>query len=169
MTEKCRFRVVTAKQEPGDPVEVTGHIGEPEGATGGQQEAGQGDTAAGGPGGDDDTTPLSPQLGMKRRYHDDGVGCREELWSLQDVIFTDRVQSVRVGRVVKIDGLFAAVHFPVRCEGGRGEEEEEAMEEGEEGGMLDRCRLLRKDDLVVCYGHCFVSMATVMSSLTVGN
>lgn len=97
--------------------------------------------------------------GSKRRYTEEGPGGHEELWSLHDVIFTDRVQSVRIGRVLKVDGLFAAVHFPVKGEGGRGEgrEEgrregeggEEAMEEGEGAELLEKCRLLRKDDLVV--------------------
>lgn len=97
--------------------------------------------------------------GTKRRYTEESPSGREELWSLHDVIFTDRVQSVRIGRVLKVDGLFAAVHFPVKGEGGRGEggEEgrregeggEEAMEEGEGAELLDKCRLLRKDDLVV--------------------
>ena len=94
-------------------------------------------------------------LGMKRPYSEEGGSGREELWSLHDVIFTDRVQSVRVGRVLKIDGLFAAVHFPVKGEVGKGEEgrEEEGrgepMEEGDGAEVLERCRLLRKDDLVV--------------------
>ena len=81
--------------------------------------------------------------GTKRRLSDDGggEGGKEELWCLHDVIFTDRVQSVRVGKVVKIDGLFAAVHFP-----GRGEGEPMA---GEGAEVLESCRLLRKDDLVV--------------------
>ena len=107
--------------------------------------------------GEEGGAPPTPHLGVKRRYHDDGAGGREEQWSLHDVIFTDRVQSVRVGRVVKIDGLFAAVHFPGRREGVRreGGEGEEKMEEGEEGGVLGRCRLLRKDDLVVRLVTCF--------------
>ncbi|CAI8024034.1 E3 ubiquitin-protein ligase UBR5 [Geodia barretti] len=129
MSEKCRFRVVTARDEPveTEPSEGSKRTGEEGGA------------------------PPTPHLGVKRRYHDDGAGGREEQWSLHDVIFTDRVQSVRVGRVVKIDGLFAAVHFPGRREGVRreGGEGEEKMEEGEEGGVLGRCRLLRKDDLVL--------------------
>lgn len=129
MSEKCRFRVVTARRES---VEAEGS----ERSKNPEEEG--------------EALP-TPHLGMKRRYHDDGVGGREEMWSLHDVIFTDRVQSVRVGRVVKIDGLFAAVHFPGKNERGRKEGEEEKMEEEEkEGdGLLDRCRLLRKDDLVV--------------------
>ena len=86
--------------------------------------------------------------GTKRRLSDDGggEGGKEELWCLHDVIFTDRVQSVRVGRVVKIDGLFAAVHFPGR---GEGESGGEPMATGEGADVLESCRLLRKDDLVV--------------------
>ena len=126
MSEKCRFRVLTHEST----TETESH---PEGSKRSGDQEGE-----------------PPHLGVKRRYHDDGgVGGREELWSLHDVIFTDRVQSVRVGRVVKIDGLFAAVHFPGR-RGEGGAEREEEMEVGEEGeGVLERCRLLRKDDLVV--------------------
>ena len=138
MSEKCRFSVVT-RQDPGGP----GESGEP-GEVREQRES-----------------SATPQLGTKRRYHDDGVvGGREELWSLHDVIFTDRVQSVRVGRVVKIDGLFAAVHFPVSGEDVEGESGDEVMEEGD--GVLERCRLLRKDDLVV---SCVAMTTTPMSSL----
>ena len=121
MSEKCRFRVVSTRDS--SPEVKRSEVTERSGGEGG-----------------------APQLGTKRRYHDDGVCGREELWGLHDVIFTDRVQSVRVGRVLKVDGLFAAVHFPVRSEGVRSEEE---MEEEVEG-VLERCRLLRKDDLVVC-------------------
>ena len=55
-----------------------------------------------------------------------------------------------MGHVLKLDGLFAAVHFPTQ--GGGGEREEGRMEGVEEEGvaeLLDSCRLLRKDDLVV--------------------
>ena len=146
MSEKCRFRVVTVGQETGDPGTAEGHRGRegPGGHRGREGPGGQGER------GETSVSLQPPQLGVKRRHSDDGVGGREELWSLHDVIFTGRVQSVRVGRVVKIDGLFAAVHFPVKSDEGRGEEGEgrgEPMEEGE--GVLDRCRLLRKDDLVV--------------------
>ena len=124
MSEKCRFRVVTAK-------EVLPEV------TGSKVAVSEGDSSL-----------PSPHLGVKRRYHDD-VGGREELWSLHDVIFTDRVQAVRVGRVVKVDGLFAAVHFPGRSEGLSGDDRmDEGVPEGEQVA-LDQCRLLRKDDLVV--------------------
>lgn len=158
MSEKCRFSVMKGSK-------VAGGTGEP-----GEQGEGR------------ETSNLAPpQLGKKytvllilvrikccdflpgtkRRYTDEGSGGREELWSLHDVIFTDRVQSVRMGRVLKVDGHYAAVHFPVKGEGVRGEgegreevrregeEKEEPMEEGEGAELLEKCRLLRKDDLVV--------------------
>ena len=86
--------------------------------------------------------------GTKRKYSEDacfesaptftpGTGSKREVWSLRDVIFTDHVTNVRVGSVVKIDGIYAAVHYPAVSD------EELAQV------SLDNCRLLRKDDLVV--------------------
>ena len=60
------------------------------------------------------------------------------MWSLRDVIFTDHVTNVKVGSVVKLDGNYVAVHYPAL----RPEELSTAN--------LDNCRLLRKDELVVC-------------------
>ena len=132
MSEKCRFRVVTAQESP--PGQSSGE-----------------------PKDDISTGSLAPiQLGVKRRYHDDSVVVHEELWSLHDVIFTDRVQSIRIGKVIKIDGLFAAVQFPVS-----NDNDDDVMDDGggdERDGILERCRLLRKDDLVVSR---LVTMTTV--------
>ena len=64
---------------------------------------------------------------------------REVLWSLRDVLFTEGLHGAKVGTVVKVDGLYVAVHFPAL--------------EGDEVGRetLANCRLLRRDDLIVSY------------------
>ena len=85
--------------------------------------------------------------GSKRRHSDDscpdGSSTRfslvpkSEVWSLRDVIFTDHVTNVKVGSVVKLDGNYVAVHYP-------------ALNPDElSAANLDKCRLLRKDELVV--------------------
>lgn len=87
------------------------------------------------------SSPL--HTGIKRRHSGDGDGPssegggKEEFWSLRNVIFTDSLQTLNTGSVVKVDGTYAAVHFP-------------ALEPGEMGdASLSNCRLLRKDDLIV--------------------
>lgn len=68
----------------------------------------------------------------------------EELWSLRDVVFlSPPLSSTPLGTVVKLDGLYAAVLFPTLNEG------EGPDEEGDKS-VLSHCRLLRRDDLVVC-------------------
>lgn len=78
--------------------------------------------------------------GSKRRHSEDVSGkgrVVEEFWCLRDVIFVDRLQSSRAGTVVKVDGYYAAVHFP-------------PLEREEAGSAaLTNCRLLRKDELIV--------------------
>ena len=77
--------------------------------------------------------------GSKRKLPEDGgSGPREEVWSLRDVVFTEQVQSVKVGTVVKVDGCYVAVHFPAL-------EPHQLLGEA----RLTNCRLLRKDELVV--------------------
>ena len=53
----------------------------------------------------------------------------------------DCLQTLRAGTVVKVDGGYAAVHFPAL--------EPEEIEEA----SLDNCRLLRKDDLIVGFSN----------------
>ena len=86
--------------------------------------------------------------GAKRRHSDDSCvdeltshysrAPKSEVWSLRDVIFTDHVVNMKVGSVVKLDGNYVAVHYP-------------ALSPDElSTANLDNCRLLRKDELVVC-------------------
>ena len=76
--------------------------------------------------------------GMKRKFSEDIGVIREEMWSLRDVIFTETVQTVKLGTVVKVDGCYMAVHYP-------------ALDVGADISQADlaNCRLLRRDELVV--------------------
>jgi len=77
-------------------------------------------------------------LGTKRKFSEDVGVIREEMWSLRDVIFTETVQTVKLGTVVKVDGCYMAVHYP-------------ALDVGTDISQADlaNCRLLRRDELVV--------------------
>ena len=62
----------------------------------------------------------------------------EEDWPLKDVIFVEDSRNLPVGRVLKVDGPYAAVKFPST-----------SKEEKEESLLNENTRLLRKDDLQV--------------------
>ena len=109
---------------------------------------------------------LSFITGSKRRHpnnddddEEDGKP-REELWSLRDVIFLyPPLSSAPLGRVIKLDGLYAAVLFPsLNKEGSnkrdipKGNDPSPSLGGGEaeeNNSLLSQCRLLRRDDLVV--------------------
>ncbi|CAH1099387.1 unnamed protein product, partial [Psylliodes chrysocephalus] len=63
----------------------------------------------------------------------------EEEWLLRDVIFVEDVRSVPTGRVLKVDGAYAAVRFPSA-------HTKVAFDVDE---ILQDCRLMRKDELQV--------------------
>lgn len=65
----------------------------------------------------------------------------EEEWLLRDVIFVEDVRSVPAGRVLKVDGAYAAVRFPSTHSKDRDSKDADDI-------FLD-CRLMRKDDLQV--------------------
>ena len=68
------------------------------------------------------------------------------MWSLREVVFVDPpLSSAPTGTVKKLDGLYAAVLFPSSSPSFIKDE----VEEEEEESTLQRCRLLRKDDLIV--------------------
>lgn len=67
----------------------------------------------------------------------------EEEWLLRDVIFVEDVRSVPTGRVLKVDGAYAAVRFPSTHSKDRDVKETD--------DILQDCRLMRKDDLQVGY------------------
>lgn len=65
----------------------------------------------------------------------------EEIWNLKDVVFVEDVRSVPVGRVLKVDGQYAAVRFPST-------NPKDKFDESSSDAWQD-CRLLRKDDLQI--------------------
>lgn len=67
----------------------------------------------------------------------------EESWQLKDVIFVEDVRSVPVGRVLKVDGAFAAVRFPLT------KDKTDKNPTTEESDIWADCRLMKKDDLQV--------------------
>ncbi|EDS36155.1 hyperplastic discs protein [Culex quinquefasciatus] len=84
----------------------------------------------------------------------------EEQWLLKDVIFVEDVRSVPIGRVLKVDGDYAAVKFPPLITagtggnsggggigGGGGSSSKDKFDDTIEAWQ--DCRLLRKDDLQV--------------------
>ncbi|XP_076270049.1 E3 ubiquitin-protein ligase hyd isoform X5 [Rhynchophorus ferrugineus] len=66
----------------------------------------------------------------------------EEEWHLRDVIFVEDVRSVPTGRVLKVDGAYAAVRFP----SAHSREKDNAKDLDD---IFQDCRLMRKDDLQV--------------------
>ena len=86
--------------------------------------------------------PLFLFSGCKRKFSkEDESGCAEEdtleEWPLRDVIFVDHVTNLNVGVVVKLDGNYVAVHYPLL--------DEEELSQVD----ISKCRLLRKDEMVV--------------------
>ncbi|XP_053696945.1 E3 ubiquitin-protein ligase hyd isoform X2 [Sabethes cyaneus] len=88
----------------------------------------------------------------------------EEQWLLKDVIFVEDVRSVPIGRVLKVDGDYAAVKFPTLLSAGAGSSSGSGIASGSAAGTSggnskdkfddsieawQDCRLLRKDDLQV--------------------
>lgn len=69
----------------------------------------------------------------------------EEEWPLKEVVFLEDVKSVPLGRVLKVDGAYAAVRFPTVGKDGK-----EAVPSSAEDWtlLLQDCRLVRKDDLI---------------------
>lgn len=69
----------------------------------------------------------------------------EEEWLLRDVIFVEDVRSVPAGRVLKVDGAYAAVRFPT----GHSRGDRDVVKDADD--VLQDCRLMRKDDLQVSH------------------
>jgi E3 ubiquitin-protein ligase EDD1 len=77
----------------------------------------------------------------------------EEEWVLKDVIFIEDVKNVPIGRVLKVDGAYAAVRFPSNKDYS-GKEAKDLVVPANSGSedpasLLQDCRLLRKDELQV--------------------
>ncbi|XP_045489439.1 E3 ubiquitin-protein ligase hyd isoform X4 [Pieris rapae] len=74
----------------------------------------------------------------------DGTKRDEEEWPLKEVVFLEDVKSVPLGRVLKVDGAYAAVRFPSVGKDGK----EIVPTPDDWTTLLQDCRLVRKDDLV---------------------
>ena len=84
-----------------------------------------------------------PGSGEDEEEEEEASKEEEAMWGLRDVVFVDPpLSSAPVGVVKKLDGLYAAVLFPSSLK-------DDEKEEGERESTLKRCRLLRKDDLIV--------------------
>lgn len=76
----------------------------------------------------------------------------EEEWILKDVIFIEDVKNVPIGRVLKVDGAYAAVRFPSNKDYS-GKEAKDLVASAnsssteDPASLLQDCRLLRKDEL----------------------
>ncbi|XP_049887404.1 E3 ubiquitin-protein ligase UBR5 isoform X3 [Pectinophora gossypiella] len=75
----------------------------------------------------------------------DGSKRDEEEWPLKEVVFLEDVKSVPLGRVLKVDGAYAAVRFPTVGKDGK---EVVPSTADDWTALLQDCRLVRKDDLV---------------------
>ncbi|XP_041974178.1 E3 ubiquitin-protein ligase hyd isoform X2 [Aricia agestis] len=75
----------------------------------------------------------------------DGSKRDEEEWPLKEVVFLEDVKSVPLGRVLKVDGSYAAVRFPSVGKDGK---EIVPSTPDDWTALLQDCRLVRKDDLV---------------------
>ncbi|KAJ0181281.1 hypothetical protein K1T71_003366 [Dendrolimus kikuchii] len=75
----------------------------------------------------------------------DGSKRDEEEWPLKEVVFLEDVKSVPLGRVLKVDGAYAAVRFPTVGKDGK---EIVPSTPDDWMSLLQDCRLVRKDDLV---------------------
>uniref|UniRef100_W8BVH1 HECT-type E3 ubiquitin transferase n=1 Tax=Ceratitis capitata TaxID=7213 RepID=W8BVH1_CERCA len=95
-----------------------------------------------------DTSSVTSHKRAKRMATKDDVENKkdEELWQLRDVVFVeDRVGPI--GKVLKVDGDFVAVRFPISTTSSNGS----ACSNGGEGKDDDwqQCRLLRREDVQV--------------------
>lgn len=76
----------------------------------------------------------------------DGTKKDEEEWPLKEVVFLEDVKSVPLGRVLKVDGAYAAVKFPTASKDNGKEVIPNSTEDW--SALLQDCRLVRKDDLI---------------------
>lgn len=90
-----------------------------------------------------------PTLGSDSVSSDTANRRDEEEWPLRDVIFVEDVRSVPAGRVLKVDGAYAAVRFPTNSGGAAGAAGVKVDQEQDTMSLLQDCRLMRKDELQV--------------------
>lgn len=78
----------------------------------------------------------------------------EEAWQLRDVIFLEDTRTVPVGRVLKVDGAYAAVRFPTSHTRDRDNKDVD--------DILQDCRLMKKDDLQVSIVSFFFKLFSIL-------
>ncbi len=82
-------------------------------------------------------TVLLPSGSKRKHPSNEHMLTKIEEWSLRDVVFTEHVTNHKEGSVVKLDGNYAAVHYP-------------PLDPNQLSQVnLASCRLLRRDELVV--------------------
>ncbi|XP_068706016.1 E3 ubiquitin-protein ligase UBR5-like [Montipora foliosa] len=89
-------------------------------------------------------------LGLKRKK-DPSLEAADDKsiqdWDLKDVIFVEDKRNIPVGKVLKVDGPYAAVKFPPKESGLQGAIGREVGNNEEATLLLQDVRLLRKDEL----------------------
>ncbi|XP_054273224.1 E3 ubiquitin-protein ligase UBR5 isoform X2 [Macrosteles quadrilineatus] len=95
-----------------------------------------------------DTGSTSHKRPKRPAVKEDAEKKDEENWFLKDVIFVEDVKSLPVGRVLKVDGAYAAVKFPNPSPKEGGKDSKETTTD-DTLTLLQDCRLLRKDELQV--------------------
>lgn len=74
----------------------------------------------------------------------------EENWNLSDVVFVEEdSKNISIGRVVKIDGSFAAVKFMNPSTSNKDQQSKDEQHTTSDSNLLQDCRLMKKDDLVL--------------------
>lgn len=92
------------------------------------------------------SSPAAHRRGVKRRVSlsaPEGDKNDIEVWSLGDVVFIEDVRQSPIGKVLKVDGAYVAVKFPSL------DSQSETPVEQDASSLLQDCRLLRKDELLV--------------------
>ncbi|KAG8192530.1 hypothetical protein JTE90_015165 [Oedothorax gibbosus] len=98
--------------------------------------------------------PASSPLPPPKRKHRSSLQARddcdrkeEEAWPLKDVIFVEDVKNAPVGKVIKVDGVYAAVCFS--SPNGSTLPTQFGSSNDDLSNLLSDCRLMRKDELLV--------------------
>lgn len=96
-------------------------------------------------------TDVPGSLGLKRKKDPSSESAEDKSiqdWDLKDVIFVEDKRNIPVGKVLKVDGPYAAVKFPPKDCGIQGAvHTKEVISSEEATSLLQDVRLLRKDEL----------------------
>lgn len=154
----CRFKILSMPNSSITTSSVSGSSEIKDGKVGASTNTNQGNTSSSGSKETADRMDMPPppspasstcsdtSIGVKRKRmtqkEDSDNKKDEEFWNLKDVVFVEDVRSVPVGRVLKVDGQFAAVRFPSTTT------TKDKFDESSIDAWQD-CRLLRKDDLQI--------------------